>query len=175
MGLLSYRTPEGERRRWTFKEIVQGYPLGHPSHPMFVHFPVAFYIACLVFDVMSKIWDFPFAPLFGTWAILGAFAGSLFAVITGLTDWATMTPGSKRRRTATRHMLLQLTTFAVFLVNLIVRWSDRHLAEAEVLWIVLDLVGVGILLVGQWLGGVLVYKLGMRVTATADQGSAGTA
>lgn len=170
MGLLSYRTPEGERRRWTFKQIVQGYPLGHPSHPMFVHFPVAFYIGCLALDVLSKLGDFPSAPLAGTWAILGAFAGSLFAVITGLTDWAGMARGSKIKRVATRHMLLQFATAAVFVVNLIVRWPDRNQPEAEVLWIVLDVIGVGILTVGQWLGGVLVYRLGMRVS-TGDEGA----
>ncbi len=25
--------------RWTLKDVVQGKPIGHPSHPLFVHFP----------------------------------------------------------------------------------------------------------------------------------------
>jgi uncharacterized membrane protein len=168
MGLFSYTTPEGERRRWTFKQIVQGYPLGHPSHPMFVHFPVALYIFCLVLDVISVLWDFPAAPLAATWAILGAFAGSLFAVITGLTDYLGMARGSRIKRVATRHMLLQFTTAGIFLVNFLIRWGDRTEPEADVLWIVLDVIGVGILLIGQYLGGYMVYRLGMRVS-TAEE------
>lgn len=168
MGLLTYRSPTGEVRRWTLKEIVQGMPLGHPSHPMFVHFPVALYVFCLAMDVMSKVADFPAAPLAGTWAIIGAFAGSAGAVVTGLVDWAGMARGSRKKQVATRHMLLQLTTFAVFLVNLIVRWPDRNQPESEVLWIVLSAIGVAILLVGQYLGGVLVYHLGMRVSTGVE-------
>jgi uncharacterized membrane protein len=169
MGLLTYRSPTGEVRRWTLKEIVQGMPLGHPSHPMFVHFPVALYIFCLGMDVMSKVADFPAAPLAGTWAIIGAFIGSAGAVTTGLVDWAGMARGSRKKRVATNHMLLQLTTFAIFLVNLIIRWGDRYEAEADVLWIVLDAIAVGTLLAGQYLGGVLVYQLGMRVRTGAAE------
>ncbi|MGZ4105142.1 MAG: DUF2231 domain-containing protein, partial [Actinomycetota bacterium] len=95
MSLLRYTGPSGEQRPWTLKEIVQGKPLGHPSHAMFVHFPVAFYIGALGLDVVSRIGHFPSAPLAATWLILGAFAGSLFAVPTGLVDWWGMKPGSR--------------------------------------------------------------------------------
>jgi uncharacterized membrane protein len=30
-------------------------------------------------------------------------------------------------------------------------------------WIIIEAVGVTILLIGQWFGGVLVYEMGMRV------------
>jgi uncharacterized membrane protein len=168
MGLFSYTTPEGERRRWTFKQIVQGYPLGEPSHPLFVHFPVALYTFALVLDVISVLWDFPAAPLAATWAILGAFVGSFFAVITGLTDYLGMARGSRIKRVATRHMLLQFTAAAVFIVNFLIRWGDRTVAEAEPVWIVLDVIGVGIMLTGAYLGGHMVYRLGMRVS-TAEE------
>lgn len=168
MGLFTYRTPTGEKRRWTIKEIIQGYPLGHASHPMFIHFPVAFYTGTLAFDIMSKLGDFPAAPIAATWLIIGAFAGSLFAVTTGLVDWFGMVPGSKKKRWATTHMLLQFATAGFFLVNLIIRWPDRYQAEAELLWIVLDAVGWAILSVGQWMGGILVYKMGMRVSTGGE-------
>jgi uncharacterized membrane protein len=75
-----------------------------------------------------------------------------------------MVRGSRKRRWATRHMLLQLGTAAIFVVNLVVRWPDRSQAEADVLWIVLGAIGVAVLTVGQWFGGVLVYEMGMRVS-----------
>jgi uncharacterized membrane protein len=85
------------------------------------------------------------------------------AVTTGLVDWSGMVPGSRKRRFATRHMLLQLGTFAFFLVSLALRWPHRHEPRAAISWIVLESVGVAVLLVGQWFGGVLVYEMGMRV------------
>jgi uncharacterized membrane protein len=159
---VKLRAPEG--RRWRLKELIQGKPLGHPSHAMVVHFPVAFYIGALGFDVVSRIGSFPGAPLAATWLILAAFAGSALAVPTGLVDWWGMVRGSRKRRWATRHMLLQLGTAAIFVVNLVVRWPDRSQAEADVLWIVLGAIGVAVLTVGQWFGGVLVYEMGMRVS-----------
>ncbi len=52
---LRNRASNGEERPWTLREIVQGHPLGHPSHPMFVHFPVAYYIAVLAFDLLTRL------------------------------------------------------------------------------------------------------------------------
>ena len=161
---LRFRSPDGQERPWRLKEIVQGKPLGHPSHPMFVHFPVAFYIGTLALDVLSRAGRFPWAPVAATWLIVGAFAGSALAVPTGLVDWSGMVSGSRKKRTATQHMLLQFTAFGVFVADLIVRYGDRHQAKADPLWIVLDAVGVAILIVGQYLGGVLVYEMGMRVS-----------
>src|SRR5438477_14781 len=125
MGLFYTETPSGERRRWTLKEFVQGRPIGHPSHVMFVHFPVALYIGALGLDLVSRIGHFPTAPLAATWLIFGAFAGSLFAVPTGLVDWWGMKPGSRTRKIANKHLLLQLTTAGIFVVDAVVRWGGR--------------------------------------------------
>ena len=163
MGLLYTETPSGERRRWTLKEVVQGKPLGHPSHAMFVHFPVALYIGSLGLDIVSRVGHFATAPLAATWLILGAFAGSLFAVPTGLVDWWGMKPGSRARKIANKHLLLQLTTAGIFVVDAVVRWSHRTDPRAHALWIVIGAVGVVTLTLGQYFGGVLVYRIGFRV------------
>jgi uncharacterized membrane protein len=166
---IKLRSPEG--RAWTLKEIVQGKPLGHPSHAMFIHFPVAFYIGAFAFDLMSRIGHFPSAPLAATWLIMGAGVASVAAVTTGLVDYFGMVPGSTKRNWATKHLIYQVLAFGFFATNLIVRFGDRELAEAKTLWIVLGGAGVAFLSVGQWLGGVLVYELGMRVS-TVEKGEA---
>ena len=116
---------------------------------MFVHFPVAFYFGALGLDVLSRLGRFPAAPLAATWLLIGAFAGTVFAALTGLVDWWGMVPGSRKRRWATWHMLLQLTTLGIFLVDFAIRWADRHQPEAVVLWIGLETVGVSVLAVAQ--------------------------
>jgi uncharacterized membrane protein len=60
-------------------------------------------------------------------------------------------------------MYLQLVTAVLFVANFIIRWPDRHLAEARAFWLILDVIGVGTLLLGQYLGGILVYVIGFRV------------
>ena len=84
-----------------------------------------------------------------------------------------MVSGSRKRRWATWHMLLQLTTLGIFLVDFAIRWADRHQPEADVLWIGLEAVGVSVLAVAQWFGGVLVYRMGMRVSTTGGAGTDG--
>ena len=169
MQLLRYRGPDGEERRWTLKEIVQGKPLGHPSHAMLVHFPVAFYFGALAFDLMSRAGRFPQAPPAATWLIVGALAATIPAALTGLVDWWGMVPGSSKRRVATRHMLFQLGAAAVFAIDLGIRWSERHRPTAEWRWVALEVVGVVVLSAGQWLGGVLVYEMGMRVRTVRER------
>jgi uncharacterized membrane protein len=164
MSLLRYRSPTGEERPWRFVEIVQGKPLGHPSHPMFVHFPVALYLAVLVFDVMTRIKPDPGLVRVSAYLMIVAALGTVFAAITGLVDWWGMVRGSSKRRLATRHMLFQLTAAAFFLVVLALRWPNRDATQAEISWIVLEAIGYGILSVGQWMGGILVYEKGMRVS-----------
>jgi uncharacterized membrane protein len=164
MGIrLRYRSPSGESRPWTLKEIVQGKPIDRPTHPMVIHFPIAFYVGALAFDVMSRVCHFPAAPQAATWLIIGAFAGTALAVPTGLVDRSTMKPGTRARTVATRHMLIQLSAAALFVVNLAVRWSDRHVPRSKPLWIALDALGVLLVTVGADLGGQLVYKMGFRV------------
>lgn len=161
MAFLETRAPDG--RRYTAVEWIQGKPIGVASHSMFVHFPVAFYLAVLAFDVMSRITPSPGLVLTGTYLLIGAFAATAIAAFLGLVDWWGMVKGSSKRRLATQHMLLQLTAAAFFIAAFIMRFPDRTLAEARTSWIVVEIVGYLVLIVGQHLGGLLVYSRAMRV------------
>jgi uncharacterized membrane protein len=41
--------------RWTLREAVQGKPIRHPTHSLFVHLPSALLPIAFVFDVVSRI------------------------------------------------------------------------------------------------------------------------
>jgi uncharacterized membrane protein len=153
-----------EDRAWTLKEWVQGRPLGHPSHPLFVHFPIAFYTAVLVFDLMTRIDPNPGLVQASTYLLLGAALATVFLAITGLVDWFTMVKGSSKRRIATWHLSLQVSAAVFFQTSLVLRFGSRTQPEAETTWIVLEVIGYLILVVGQYLGGVLVYEKAMRVS-----------
>ena len=159
---LKYRSTTGESRPWTLREIIQGKPIDRPTHPMLVHFPIAFYIGALGFDVLSRIGRFPPAPLAATWLILGAFAGFAVAAATGLAERSTMRRDLSIRRLATRHMLVQYAAVAIFAVNFALRWPNRHDPHSSPLWIALDLVGVLTMVVGADIGGEMVFKIGYR-------------
>lgn len=169
MAVIQMRAPEG--RPWKLKEWVQGKPLGVPTHSMVVHFPVAFYLGVIAFDVMSRITPSAGLVLAATYMLLFGLLGTLIAAPLGLVDWAGMVRGSSKRRLATRHMLVQLTAAAFFIVAFVLRWPDRTASQAELSWLGIEVVGYLVLVVGQHLGGLLVYQKAMRVsTGGSDRG-----
>jgi uncharacterized membrane protein len=147
---------------WTLREMAQGKPIDRPIHPMLIHFPIAFYIGALGLDVLSRLGDFPAAPLAATWLVLAGLAGFLAAAIAGLADRSGMPAGGNLRRTASRHGLVQVAAAVVFAADLVTRWSNRHAAESDMLWIALGLVGTLIMMVGADIGGRMVYETGWR-------------
>jgi len=155
--------PTGETKPWTLRQIIQGRPFNRATHPMLVHFPIAFYFGALGLDVLSRLGHFASAPLAASWLILAAFAGTALAATTGLVDWSFMRPKSKIRRTANWHLAIQLTAGALFVLNFAIRWGNRHVARSRPLWIVLDLIGVLVVSIGADFGGQMVYLMGYRV------------
>ncbi len=156
------------RRRWTLKEIVQGKPIGSPTHPMVVVFPIALYIAALGLDIVSRLGHFPEAPVAATWLIMGGLLASIAVITTGLVDRTTIRKGSKARPAVNRHMSIQLTATAVMIVNLLVRWGSRYDQRAPIGWILLDAAGALLISVGGHFGGELVFRFGMRVGERPD-------
>jgi len=123
---------------------------------------VAFSIGALGLDILSRLGGFPAAPLASTWLILGALAGFAGAALAGLADRSAMPKGAKIRRLATRHALVQISAAAILVVNLAVRWSDRHAPESDVVWIALGAVGALVVGIGADIGGRMVYAMGWR-------------
>lgn len=159
---LRHTSPTGETRMWTLVEMAQGKPIERPIHPMLVHFPIAFTYGALGLDVLSRLGDFPAAPIAATWLVVLAVLGYAGAVLVGFADRAAMSPGVKIRRVATRHAVVQISAALVVVVNLLVRWSDRHVADSEVLWIVLGAIATVVVSVGADIGGRMVYAMGWR-------------
>jgi uncharacterized membrane protein len=162
MGVLRYRTESGDVKFWTLKEILQGKSINRVTHPVFVVFPIAFFSGALGTDVLSRL-GLSGAALAGTYAVAAGLIGAFFSIVTGLVDRSTMRPGSRIRRVATRHMFIQLTATAIFVANLALRWSDRHIQHGKVSWIILDAVGLATVIVGGDVGASMVFKMGYRV------------
>jgi uncharacterized membrane protein len=77
----------------------------HPIHPMLVGFPIGFFGAVLVSDVIS-IWGNPaFWPHVSTWLIAFGVVGALLAALFGFVDYFTAPMSRAVKRTATTHMV----------------------------------------------------------------------
>jgi nitrite reductase/ring-hydroxylating ferredoxin subunit/uncharacterized membrane protein len=129
---------------------------GHPIHPMLIPFPFAFLTGAFLFDVAAR------ATGHATWwstggslAILGVLA-ALLAAVPGLIDYVrTVPPKSSGKRRATAHMLLNLSAVALFIVAI---WLRSGSVGPEMPVLLLEGLGVAMLFVAGWQGGVLVSR-----------------
>jgi uncharacterized membrane protein len=147
---------ERSRERWIVEEIpMQGKATiaDHPLHPMFVGFPIGFFGAVLVSDIIS-IWGNPaFWPHVSVWLIAFGVIGALVAAVFGFTDYFTAPMSAAAKRTATTHMILNLAVVLLYAAAFWVRYGN----PTSTLGYVLTYVGLALLVVSGWYGGHLVY------------------
>ena len=150
--------------RWTIKEAIQGKPLNHPSHALFVHFPSALLPVAFAFDVISRLdADATFVRA-AFYDISVGLLVAIGAIITGLADYVGMIGGSKKRQLGTIHLRAQVVALALFFASFLLRTGDMDATQTA--WASLVLAGLGTmtLAVGNYFGGELVYRQGMRVS-----------
>lgn len=148
------------RGRWL--GLLRGEPLGVPSHAILVHVPAAFLPTSVLFDLVAR---FGIASELrpGAVALLAiGLLGGVAAAGTGLLDWRAMIPGTPLRARATRHLLVQATALVAFAASLALRLVGE-LPRPPDLALLLGVGGTALLLVGDHLGGLLVYRDGMGV------------
>jgi uncharacterized membrane protein len=154
-------------RDWTLKEIAQGKPWAHPTHAMFIHFPTALYPTALAFGLISLLQRSEHAADAAALTIGLGILATVPASFTGLLDWSGMVPSSTKRRVATRHMLFQVTALSLACVSLALFVVDTG-GPAPVLGLLALAAAVGVMVGGNWLGGVLVYRMAMRVGGSRE-------
>jgi uncharacterized membrane protein len=128
----------------------------HPLHPAIAGFPVAFFTAALVTDLLFWRSADSFWADFSFWLILSGWLTGLASVLTGLIDFLTI-ERVRALRAGWIHFIL--TDLAVFLAtfNLFARLEDRYgFVLFAGLWY--SLVIAAFVLAGGFFGGRLVFR-----------------
>ena len=147
------------------KRLLQGRSLGHPLHPMLVHLPIALWMLSFALDMLALLGardDGGISAMLRAsfYALLAGLAFAVPAMVTGFADYADVRKDHPARRTATRHMLLNLAAVVVFAVSALYR---IHQTAPD--WLPTAISAVGVLLISYsgYLGGKLVYDDGLAV------------
>lgn len=145
-------------------------PYGHPFHPMLVTVPIGAWLMAVIFDIVAFAGDDPAAFTTGArWLYgLGVLAAVVAAVF-GLLDYTRLTPGTRARKIATIHLVLNLTAVVIFTAAWAVHLGSD---DPSALGLVLGIIGLLGLGVSGFLGGELVYRHGVRVADETDQAGA---
>jgi uncharacterized membrane protein len=136
--------------------------LGHPIHPKLVVLPLGLLSGAVVFDLLYLVSGSTDFAIVAFWTIVGGLVGGAAAALTGLLDYLPMPHHARGRRLALLHGLGNVVVLALFLASLVLRIGRIEYAP-DALPLVLALAGAAMSVVTAWLGGELVYRLGVGV------------
>ena len=138
----------------------------HPLHPLAVHFPIALYLLGVLLT-MLYLWrrqaDY---ERFAYLSFILSGVAVLVASVVGLIDQSQLALNDPRQETVNNHITAGVTLLVIngLLIYMRLRWTD---VLSRYRWVYLGLMALGVaaVLVTAWLGGELVYRLGIGVQA----------
>jgi uncharacterized membrane protein len=148
-------------------------PYGHPFHPILVTIPIGAWVASLIFDIASRVNSAGSHSLVDAayWLIGIGLVGAVVAALFGLMDLLTIPRGTKALTVGLTHMTLNLGIVALFIADFFWRHSNHDYIASRTHpgQLALSAVGIALLLVSGWLGGMLSYRYGVRVVDEGTQ------
>lgn len=140
---------------------------GHPVHPMLIVFPMGLFTVAVIFDILYSVMRKPVLALVSFYMILSGVIGGLFAAVFGLMDWLALPLNSRAKRIGAWHGLGNFVIVVLFgLSSWLRRDNPRFVPDASAR--LLALAGAGLALITSWIGGELVYRLGVGVDPGAN-------
>ena len=137
---------------------------GHPIHPMLVTLPIGLWVFSFVCDLFfvfgrgAAVWS-----TVALYTMAGGIVGALAAAIPGFIDLLSLPAGP--RKTALAHMAINLTIVVLYVINF---WRRTGTPDNPGGYVWLSLLTILMLLVSGWLGGRMVYVLGVAVTPASE-------
>ena len=149
--------------------LIRGLP-GHPLHPPLTDATIGIYTGATVLGILSVLGVTERNAATAWWLllVLGLIVTGATAV-TGLIDWLGITWGSPLWRTATIHLLAMVTATVFFLLAAVFGHGGYVDGEVTSGSLVLTLIGFGLLTLGGWFGGTVVFVHGMRVLNLVEE------
>ena len=151
------------------KTLFRGLP-GHPLHPPLTDATIGAYTFATVIAVLSKLGVSEHNTTTAWWlALVTGLAITIPTAITGFAEWLYIETGTPLWRTATFHLSVMLTATVVFAIAVGVGHSDYVNGSLGGGSLVLTLIAFGLLTLGGWLGGAIVFTHGMRVLKLVEE------
>lgn len=140
--------------------------LGHPVHPMLVHFPLGLLSVAVIFDIVRLSTGNRFWGEMTYWLIIAGLIGGLAAAVFGLADWLGIPRGTRAKRVGLMHGVGNVIVVTLFALSLWLRWQLP--GAPSMVATILAFAGVGLALITAWLGGELVDRMGVGVSDDAN-------
>ncbi len=141
--------------------------LGHPIHPMLIVFPLGLFITAVISDVLYLITDNEIFSHVAYINIAGGIIGGLLAGIFGFRDWLAIPSDTRAKTVGITHGLGNLVLVILFAISWYIRRDNVDYIPTTAAMI-FSFAGLLLGTVTAWLGGEMVYRLGMAVDPGAN-------
>jgi uncharacterized membrane protein len=143
--------------------LVKGLP-GHPLHPPLTDLTIGTYSFATIAGILSVLGVAEHEAASGWWlALVVGLCSTALTATTGFIDWIEIEWGSELWKTATVHLTAMLTATGAFLAAALLGHDGYTRGAVTTGPFVVTLIGFGLLTLGGWLGGAVVFVHGMRV------------
>lgn len=140
--------------------------LGHHVHPMLIVFPLGLLSTSVVFDWIYYASGTSTFAVVAYWLIAAGIVGGLLAAIFGVIDWMAIPSDTRAKTIGAIHGTVNFVALIVFAVSLYLRTGLA--ADPPMAAMLISVGGAALALVGGWLGGELVERLGIGVDEGAN-------
>lgn len=140
--------------------------LGHSIHPVLIVFPLGLLGTAVVFDILHMIWGNSVFAVAAYWMMAAGLIGGLLATPFGLIDWFAIPSDTRAKTVGITHAFVNVAALLLFAVSWYLRnGAVEHPALTASIF---SIAGLAFALVGGWLGGELVERLGVGVHEGAN-------
>jgi uncharacterized membrane protein len=152
--------------------LLRGFA-GHPLHPALTDVTIGLYTFAAGAAILSRLGVSDENLATAWWlALVGGLIVTVPTALTGFADWLTIPRGTALWRTATLHLSAMLTATVVFAITAGAGHADYVDRAVSGGALVLTLIGYGVMALGGWLGGAIVFVHGMRVLNLVEEPTA---
>lgn len=135
--------------------------LGHYVHPILIVFPLGLLATATIFDVAYLVFDRQVFAVVCYWMIVAGIIGGLIASVFGWIDWTHIPSDTRAKSVGLAHGLVNTLVLLFFAGSWFLRRDS--IENPAITASILTIAGAGVALVGGWLGGELVQRLGAGV------------
>jgi uncharacterized membrane protein len=149
--------------------LLHGLP-GHPIHPPLTDVTIGAYTFATIAGFLEVVGITENNGAIGWYlALLVGLIMTVPTALAGLADWLSIERGTELWKTATTHAIAMVSATVFFGLAAIFGNGGYHHNNVTSGSYVLTLIGFGVLTLGGWLGGAIVYVHGMRVLSLVQE------
>lgn len=152
-----------------FTSLMPGISALANTHPLVVHFPIAFLSGFILIDLIASLARKQSWRDVASWFLYFGTVTALLTVIAGFVAEASVPHGGDVHAVMEQHELFGIAILSLSAFLSLWRWlaKTRIKAAANILYGLLSLILGGCIILGADLGGLMVYKYGVAVEAVS--------